>query len=183
MSIDWSRIPVIKIKYDDILRAIRANGYNARKYRPADIRFELYTILVDDIKAGETDWPVVTGYSRSGFYTDGEALWNAAPYASPLEHRRKRVKGYAPHPIRRYVKAHLRGLVKAALDLIGARPGKTSARQLTLFDRGAGLTQLLLGVTGGSGLIEARAFSQLAISRRRLLRTYRPFNFDIRNFR
>ena len=177
-------VRVYRIFADSLIMAIRANGYNPRIYTPDDIRRPVYRILIDDIRAGETDWPVETGYSRSAFFTDGNSLMNEAPYAAALESGR-RAKGRRARRrnfIKDYLSRELNAVVLAALELIGARPGMAPESQMELprVPRlGIDLARDLVLPENVPGSIARLVFSYDALSarNRRLLRLYRPLQF------
>ena len=161
---------VYRIKYAELLSSIRSLGYDPKIYRPAEVRYEVYNILIDDIRAGETDWPVATGFSRDSFFTDGKTLENEAPYAEVLE-RRRGPKTYRAHPIRRYVERHLGMIVQLALDIIGAMPRRAQARAepFSLAQAIALATLPVIPVTPFDV-----TFATLSAQNRRLLRAYQP---------
>ena len=172
-------VKVYTILAPDLESAIRQRGYDSNVYRAADIRSAVLRILIADIRSGETDWPVDTGYSQSAFFQRGKALWNAADYARALESGKRRGGKQLPrfqHAfIQRYLERELVNIVQAALDVIEAQPrGAEEPRQSGLL-RAASLYQ-------AAGLIIASPTPRagfLALSRdnRRLLRTFRPGNF------
>ena len=170
-------VKVYRILAGDLDGAIRELGYNANVYRPADIRREVYRILIGDIRGGETGWPVDTGYSQSAFFQRDGELWNEAPYAKALENGKRRGGRTAArfNFISDYLGNELSNIVQTALDLIGARPRSEEEERRSGFSLAA---VAFRGLNVGFALGNQRG-GYLALSRdnRRLLRTFRPGRF------
>ena len=109
-----------------------------------DIRFHVFDTIAEDIRAGETGWPVDTGFSRASFFTDGTYLLNHADYA-------KYVKT-GLRALRNYVRRNLVRIVEFALEIIGfQRESRLSLARLiaTEFLLGGGLEDGLPDVLPG----------------------------------
>lgn len=150
---------------------IRFLGFDTRIYKGEDIRRFVFNALVSDIRAGETRWPVDTGFSRASFFTDGRTLRNEAPYARFLEYKSKKHK----RAIRDYIDRNLRDLVLAALELINASPRDPSQPQDTFELASAGADEALLA-SSIDLYSPSPTYGDLSARQRRLLRTYQPGN-------
>lgn len=117
---------VYVIKDQAIMAAVRANKVDPYVYRPADIREEVHSYLAEHIRDGKTNWPVETGYSRMGFYSRHDGLWNDAPYAADIESGK--LKPEFKGTIDQYVSQNINLIVFEALTLLGAKPKKTRKR-------------------------------------------------------
>lgn len=89
-------------------------------------------LLLKDIKAGKTEWPVDTGLSRRSFYyrgltRGGFVLWNRANYAGFLEAR--------THAIQNYWRRRGRAIIRAAERSLPAdeRPARRPDAKLRSF--------------------------------------------------
>ncbi len=91
-----------------------------------DIIDDFYILLAQDLVAGESDWPVDTGYSEASFYADGDTLQNFASYSIYVE-------GYTG-AVQDYVTSNMDDLIDRALDL-AVIPRPEATRQPGLFDR------------------------------------------------
>ena len=63
--IEWYKLMAVEIyRIDDadIVSAVMTLGFDPDIYGADEVRFEVYNVLVDDIRGGETSWPVATGF-------------------------------------------------------------------------------------------------------------------------
>ena len=64
--------------------------------------------LAAEFRAGKTDWPERTGYSRSEFFGDGRGIINNAGYAKYVEKKHT--------PAENYVRERIDGVAKGIID-------------------------------------------------------------------
>ena len=149
----------------------------AERVPTLDIRFHVVDTLAEDIRAGETGWPVDTGFSRDSFFTDGSYLMNHADYAIYVR--------TGLRALRTYVRNNLVRLVELALNIIGFQraarlaPGALMAAELLL---GAGLDVFLPDVIP-SQLRQLRRIQRLAGSGVSLRSATRPLCYRSREIR
>lgn len=88
-----------------------------------------FILLVRDIKAGRTGWPVDTGLSRRGFYARSDGLYNHAPYVNYVDAGLDALDGY--------IHQNLSSLVQRSIRLSGlpARGVRDEGRGLDRFQR------------------------------------------------
>ena len=133
----------------------------------ADIVDDFFILLASDLVAGESDWPVDTGYSQASFYADGDTLQNFASYSIYVE-------GYTG-AVEDYVSNNFDDLVDRALEL-AVIPRPEATRQPGLFARRALNVRSLIGrglgpegISAPALIFRTRRFNPLlrGISRRR----------------
>ena len=88
--------------------------------RTRDVSYEAYLELVDDIKNGNSSWPVETGNSLLGFYARANGVYNTEEYAKYVEGHGSYIENYASGSAYRYV--------KKALEALGERYGRQRRR-------------------------------------------------------
>ena len=117
---------VIDYDVEDAIEArLRGRGYEESLIGDIvdDILEDWYRILAQDLRDGESDWPVDTGYSQASFYADGDTLQNYASYAFYVENNTGAVNDY--------VATEFDSILDRALDLaVIPRPEPTRQRNL-----------------------------------------------------
>ena len=85
--------------YEDVMADIAASMARVTRNVPERVS----ALIANEMRAGDSAWPFLSGYSRDSFYGDDRGIINGAPYALKLEEQGTRK--HPPNTASDYVRA------------------------------------------------------------------------------